>query len=269
MGGRRPVVAVYSTFFSRAFDQANLDVGLHRLPVVFVLDRAGITGPDGPSHHGILDMALALSVPNMTVFAPSSAEEVGVMLAEALALEGPSTIRFARTAPRHVPADQVGHGLSARRVREGDGSVCILGVGKLLEACEAAAAELAGEGLAATVWDPRVVSPPDPEMLADAAAHRLVVTAEDGVRFGGAGMFLTDALASWARGEGAEAPPVTNLGVPRTYVTQGNPDDLLAELGLDGPGIAASIRQLVDRDLGRVGRTKKASLGADEDRSTS
>ncbi len=269
MGGRRPVVAVYSTFFSRAFDQANLDVGLHRLPVVFVLDRAGITGPDGPSHHGTLDMALALSVPNMTVFAPSSAEEVGVMLAEALTLDGPSTIRFARTAPRHVAADQVGHGLSARRVREGDGSVCILGVGKLLEACEAAAAELAGVGLAATVWDPRVVSPPDPEMLADAAAHHLVVTAEDGVRFGGAGMFLTDALASWARGEGAEAPTVTNLGVPRTYVTQGNPDDLLAELGLDGPGIAASIRQLVDRDLGRVGRTKKASLGADEDRSTS
>jgi len=247
MGGRRPVVAVYSTFFSRAFDQANLDVGLHRLPVVFVLDRAGITGDDGPSHHGILDMALALSVPNMTVFAPSSAEEVGVMLAEALRLDGPSTIRFPKTPPRHVAADQVGRGLSARRVRSGDGSVCILGVGKLLAAAEAAAAELAAEGLAATVWDPRVVSPPDPEMLADAAGHRLVVTVEDGVRFGGAGMFLTDALASWALGEGRQTPPVTNLGVPRAYVAQGRPDDLLAELGLDGPGVAASVRQQVDR----------------------
>ena len=80
----RPVVAVYSTFFSRAFDQANLDVGLHGLPVVMVLDRAGITGDDGPSHHGVLDMALALSIPGMTVFAPSSAPEVEVMLAEAL-----------------------------------------------------------------------------------------------------------------------------------------------------------------------------------------
>ncbi len=196
MGGRHPVVAVYSTFFSRAFDQANLDVGLHRLPVVFVLDRAGITGENGPSHHGVLDLALALSVPNMTVFAPSSAEEVGVMLAEALKLDGPSTIRFptTATAPRDRP-DQVGHGLSARRVRSGDGSVCLLGVGKMLAAAEAAADELAAEGLAATVWDARVVSPPDPEMLADAPGHRLVVTVEDGVRFGGAGMFLTDALA--------------------------------------------------------------------------
>jgi 1-deoxy-D-xylulose-5-phosphate synthase len=265
MGGRKPVVAVYSTFFSRAFDQVNLDVGLHRLPVVFVLDRAGITGPDGPSHHGVLDMALALSVPNMTVFAPSSAEEVEVMLVEALTLDGPSTIRFPRTAPRHVTAEKVGQGLSARLVRSGDGSVCILGVGKMLEACELAADALAAQGLAATVWDPRVVSPADPVMLADAAGHRLVVTAEDGVRFGGAGMFLTDALASWARGEGSDVPPVTNLGVPRSYVTQGNPDDLLAQLGLDGPGIAASVRQLVDsnRAPGRTQGPTNASVRAD------
>src|SRR5213076_672286 len=80
MGGLRPVVAVYSTFFARAFDQANLDVGLHVLPVVFALDRAGITGDDGPSHHGVLDLALCLRIPGMTVFAPSSAQEVGVML---------------------------------------------------------------------------------------------------------------------------------------------------------------------------------------------
>jgi len=247
MGGRHPVVAVYSTFFSRAFDQANLDVGLHRLPVVFVLDRAGITGENGPSHHGVLDLALALSVPNMTVFAPSSAEEVGVMLAEALKIDGPSTIRFATTAPPHATPDQVGHGLSARRVRSGDGSVCILGVGKMLAAAQAAADELAAEGLAVTVWDPRVVSPPDPEMLADAARHRLVVTVEDGIRFGGGGMFLTDALASWTRGEERSCPPVTNLGIPRAYIAQGRPDDLLAELGLDGPGVAASVRQLIDR----------------------
>ena len=92
-----------------------------------------------------------------------------------------------------------------------------------------------------------MVSPPDPEMLADAAGHGLVVTGEDGVRFGGGGMFLTDALASWARGEGRPTPAVTNLGIPRAYIPQGRPDDLLAELGLDGPGVAASVRQLVDR----------------------
>ena len=127
MGGRRPVVAVYSTFFSRAFDQANLDVGLHDLPVVFVLDRAGITGENGPSHHGVWDLALSLAMPNMTVFAPSCAEEVGVMLADALTLDGPSVIRFPTTPPpRPRPLGQTGSGLSARRLRRGDGSVLFL-----------------------------------------------------------------------------------------------------------------------------------------------
>ena len=110
MAGMRPVVAVYSTFFSRAFDQANLDVGLHRLPVVMVLDRAGITGDDGPSHHGLLDMALALSIPGMTVFAPSSAPEVEVMLTQALALDGPSIIRFPKTPAPPVAPRRSGRG---------------------------------------------------------------------------------------------------------------------------------------------------------------
>ena len=196
MAGLRPVVAVYSTFWSRAFDQANLDVGLHGCPVVFVLDRAGITGDDGPSHHGILDLALALSIPGMTVFAPSAAEEVEPMLRTALELPGPSTIRVPKTAPRHVDPDDVGSGLEARRLRAGDGSVCLLGVGKMVGACLSAADELAAEGIDATVWDVRVVSPPDVAMLADAARHRLVVTAEDGVRHGGAGAFLLDAMAA-------------------------------------------------------------------------
>ncbi len=117
MGGLRPVVAVYSTFFCRAFDQANLDVGLHGLPVTLVLDRAGITGDDGPSHHGILDLALTLSIPGMTVFAPSSAEEVKVMLDTALELPGPSSIRLPKTPARHVGADEVGQGLTSRRTR--------------------------------------------------------------------------------------------------------------------------------------------------------
>ena len=143
----------------RAFDQANLDVGLHGCPVVFVLDRAGITGDDGPSHHGILDLALALSIPGMTVFAPSSAEEVEPMLRTALELPGPSTIRVPKTAPRHVSPDEVGSGLEARQLRAGDGSVCLLGVGKMVGACLEAADELAGEGIDATVWDVRVVSP--------------------------------------------------------------------------------------------------------------
>ncbi|MGH9043408.1 MAG: 1-deoxy-D-xylulose-5-phosphate synthase [Acidimicrobiales bacterium] len=245
MGGRRPVVAVYSTFLSRAFDQMNLDVGLHHLPVVFVLDRAGITGENGPSHHGIWDMALALSIPGMAVFAPSSSAEVGVMLHEALKLEGPALIRFPTTPP--PPGSESGEGMKARLVRHGDGEVCLLTVGKMLAACQAAADTLRETGIEATVWDVRVVSPPDPEMLEDAVSHRLVMSIEDGVRFGGAGMFIADALTALARGRGVEAPTTTALGIPREYLAQGRPDDILADLGLDGPGITASVLSLLDR----------------------
>jgi 1-deoxy-D-xylulose-5-phosphate synthase len=263
MAGMRPVVAVYSTFFSRAFDQANLDVGLHRLPVVLVLDRAGITGDDGPSHHGVLDMALSLSIPGMTVFAPSSAPEVEVMLAEALTLDGPSVIRFPKTPAPWVKRGSVGSGLQARCTRTGDGSVCILAVGKMVTAAEEAAEALFADGVDATVWDVRVVSDPDPAMVADAARHRVVITAEDGVRQGGAGMFLADALRDSY--PGGTAPPVVSLGIPRAYIPQGKPDHILSRLGLDGPGLARSAREAldgldgVDGRAGKVGRAVPAS----------
>jgi 1-deoxy-D-xylulose-5-phosphate synthase len=244
MAGLRPVVAVYSTFWSRSFDQANLDVGLHGCPVVFVLDRAGITGDDGPSHHGILDLALALSIPGMTVFAPSSAEEVEPMLRTALGLPGPSTIRVPKTSPRHVHPDDVGNGLQARQLRAGDGSVCLLGIGKTVGACLSAADTLAAEGIDATVWDARVISPADNAMLEDAAGHRLVVTAEDGVRHGGAGAFLLDAMAAQTESAGLPTPATRMLGVPRQYLAQGKADDILASLGLDAAGIAESVRQV-------------------------
>ncbi len=240
MAGIRPVVAVYSTFFTRAFDQANLDVGLHGAPVVFVLDRAGITGDDGPSHHGVLDLALTLAIPGMTVFAPSSAAEVEVMLAEALALEGPSAIRFPKTPAPPPVGGACGSGLAARKLRQGDGTVCLLAVGKLVTAAMDAAELLAADGIDATVWDPRVISPPDDAMLLDARAHHQVVTVEDGVRLGGAGMFLADAMGA-IEGSGP-VPPVTVLGTPRRFITQDKPDRILASLGLDAEGIAASVR---------------------------
>ena len=240
MGGLRPVVAVYSTFLTRAFDQVNLDVGLHRLPVVFCIDRAGITGDDGPSHHGVLDLALLTKVPGMTVFAPSSAQEMEVMLGAALGkTDGPAALRYAKGAARQVPPDQVGSGLSARLVHEGE-DVCILAVGKLVEAAEEAAALLAAEGLRATVWDVRVVKPLDEAMIADASGHPLVVTAEDGIRQGGAGMAIAAAISARA-GVGRQSPPVVVLGVPDRYIPQGKPAAILADLGLDGPGIAAAV----------------------------
>ena len=237
MTGLRPVVAVYSTFFTRAFDQATYDVGLHHLPVVFAMDRAGITGTDGPSHHGVLDLALCLKIPGMTVFAPSSAQELKVMLRTAVDLDGPASIRYPKTTAREVSPDQVGSGLTARRVREGD-DVCILAVGKMLEAAEQAAEELARLGVSASVWDPRVVKPLDPAMITDAARHPLVVTVEDGVRVGGAGTFMADALASSVRAGG---PPVVVLGTPAEFIPHGEVGAILSSLGLDAAGITSAV----------------------------
>jgi 1-deoxy-D-xylulose-5-phosphate synthase len=240
MGGLRPVVAIYSTFFSRAFDQANMDVGLHGQPVVFALDRAGITGPDGASHHGVLDMALCLRIPGVSIFAPSSAQELPVMLDTALEMSGPSSIRYPRGAARQVSPAHVGTGLSARLVRRAERrEVCILAVGRMLEAAEEASAILAEDDIEATVWDVRVVRPLDPRMVADAGKHDLVVTVEDGVRSGGAGSFMADAVADL--NETRQGPPFLILGVPTAYIPHGSQDRILAQLGLDGPGIAAAV----------------------------
>jgi 1-deoxy-D-xylulose-5-phosphate synthase len=247
MGGLRPVVAIYSTFFSRAFDQANLDVGLHGLPVVFALDRAGITGDNGPSHHGVLDLSLCLRIPGMTIFAPSSAQELRTMLDTALELSGPASIRYPSGTARSVGPDQVGVGLSARRVRTGDGTVCILAVGKMLEAAEEAAEILAHDGVDATVWDVRLVRPLDPQMIADAGRHGLIVTVEDGVRIGGAGSLIVDAVADLT--ETRVSPPVLVLGVPTSYIPHGQVDAILRQLGLDGPGIAAATAKALPQHI--------------------
>jgi 1-deoxy-D-xylulose-5-phosphate synthase len=241
MGGLRPVVAVYSTFLTRAIDQTFYDVGLHEQPVVFCLDRAGITGDDGASHHGVLDMVLVRKVPGMTVFAPSSYQELGIMLHDALDLcTGPAAIRWPKTAAPSVGPDEVGSGLNARKVRSG-GDVCLIGVGKMLAAATGAAEVLEAEGVSVTVWDPRVVKPFDPAMLDDASHHAVVVTIEDGLRDGGVGSALVDELRQ--RSEGS-CPKVAVLGIPDRYLQHGKPDDILAGLGLDAAGVAATVRTL-------------------------
>ncbi len=238
MGGLRPVVALYATFLTRAIDQVNLDVGLHSQPVVFVLDRAGITGDDGPSHHGILDMVLMSKVPESTIFAPSNQAEVAQMLHDALDLctTGPSAIRFSKAMP---PAGETttGSGLSGRRVRAGQ-EVCLIGVGRMLAPAIEAAERLAGMGIDATVWDPRVVKPLDAEMLADAADHRLVVTIEDGLRDGGIGASIADNLSKLAPHDG---PAARVLGVPTVHLAHAKPDAILAHLGLDADGIVDEV----------------------------
>jgi len=243
MRGLRPVVAVYSTFLNRAWDQIVYDVGLHSLPVVFCIDRAGVTGDDGPSHHGLFDLTLLTKVPGLTLFAPSSYEEVAVMLEEAMRItSGPVALRWPKTPARHVAPDAVGHGRHARRIRTG-ADVCILAVGKMVAAAEEAADLLEARGVQATVWDVRTI-PADPKMLADARRHPLVVTAEDGMAEGGVGALLAAALG--ALEAGSPAPPTVALGTPAAYLPHGKPAVLLANLGLDGPGIAASVTKLLD-----------------------
>jgi 1-deoxy-D-xylulose-5-phosphate synthase len=244
MGGLRPVVAIYSTFLTRAIDQVNLDAGLHGQPVVLCLDRAGITGDDGASHHGLLDMVLLTKVPGLTMFAPSSYQELGVMLRTALDItDGPVAIRWPKTPARQATPDEVGSGLSARRLRHGE-DLCIISVGKMLDAAEAAAEALAADGVSVTLWDARVVKPLDPAMLADAAGHAHVLTVEDGLRDGGVGAAIAAEIAELSLG----APRPTRvrvLGIPSAYLPHGKPDELLADLGLDAAGITASALSLV------------------------
>jgi 1-deoxy-D-xylulose-5-phosphate synthase len=252
MGGLRPVVAIYSTFLNRAFDQVNLDVAMHGQSVVFCLDRAGITGDDGPSHHGVLDMVLLSKVPGMTIFAPSSYRELGVMLHDALELciGGPAAIRFPKTMPPDDTAtadggEEVGSGLSARKVRIGR-DVCILAVGKMLAPARDAAEALASSGIDAAVWDVRLVKPLDEEMLAEAASYPHVVTVEDGYREGGAGSAIADRLAEIAGGRrDGDDPAVTMLGVPVRFIPHGKPDSILASMGLDAAGITTTVRAVL------------------------
>ena len=251
MGGLRPVVAIYSTFLTRAFDQCNLDVGLHGEPVVFALDRSGVTGPNGASHHGVLDLVLLSKVPGMTIFAPSSYQELQVMLHDALEItSGPTALRWGGGAAPEVGEDEVGSGLHARRVRRGT-DVCLVGVGTMVWACARAAEQLEAEGISCTVWDPRVVRPLDPDLLDDAAGHRLVVSVEDGMREGGIGSALADGLtrgASSADGaDSAERPVVSVLGTPVAYLPHGKATEILADLGLDATGIAAEVRARLGR----------------------
>ncbi len=243
MGGLKPVVAVYSTFLTRAIDQLNLDVGLHRQPIVLCMDRAGITGDDGPSHHGILDMSLCLKVPGMTVLVPSSYQDLQAMFMEAMRIKsGPVSIRWPKTPARHVDESEIGEGLNARQTRPGTGKkVCILSVGKMLDFAEEAAEILSRQKIKPAVWDVRCIKPLDEKMLAAASDYDFVVTVEDGIAVGGAGSHIAAALKS----SRTSKTHVENMGVPDTYIPHGKADEILKSLGLDGEGIARRIQKLI------------------------
>ncbi|MFJ2008514.1 1-deoxy-D-xylulose-5-phosphate synthase [Streptomyces chartreusis] len=239
LGGYHPIVAIYATFLNRAFDQVLMDVALHRLPVTFVLDRAGITGPDGPSHHGMWDLSMLSAVPGLRVAAPRDGIRLRELLREAVDIRhGPTALRMPKGhvgAPVDAQASMDGLDILHRSSHRG--LDCLLvSVGPLAEPVLRAARELEREGLGITVVDPRWVLPAPPALASLAARHRLTVTIEDGLRIGGAG----SAIAQSCRDAGIQTP-VANLGLPHAFVPHGPRSDLLAHAGLDAGGIARAV----------------------------
>jgi 1-deoxy-D-xylulose-5-phosphate synthase len=236
-GGKHPVVAVYATFLNRAFDQVLLDVALHRLPVTLVLDRAGITGPDGPSHHGMWDLAVLGAVPGLRVAAPRDEATLREELREAVAdQEGPTVLRFPKArVGDDLPALYRMFGMDVLRTAPA-AEVLLVAVGVTAGAALGAARLLAQAGVECTVVDPRWVRPVNPELADLAADHRLVVTVEDGVRHGGVGTAVARTLADAAVGT-----PVQILGLPTSFIPHGDRSGLLEEHGLDAQGIRAAV----------------------------
>lgn len=248
MGGMHPVVALYASFANRAFDQALLDVGLHQLGVTFVLDRAGITGPDGPSHHGMWDLALFSVVPGMRIGAPRDAEQLEQLLAEAVGRPGPTMVRFPKSAVGE-PITSVGSWGDLDVLRwSPSADVLVVAVGPMARPALEAADLLTGSGIECNVVDPRWVVPTSPHLIPLAARHRLVVTVEDGVRRGGIGAQIGQVLADANVGVAVRA-----LGLPSEFVGHGSREALLAENELDESGIAMSILDAVG-DRRRPGR---------------
>ena len=237
-GGMHPVVAIYATFMNRAFDQVLMDVALHKAGVTFVLDRAGVTGPDGPSHHGVWDLSILQVVPHIRLAAPRDATRLREELAESLAVnDAPTVIRF--------PRGSVGADIDAVR-RTADGvdvlieaahkDVLIVAIGAFAELGLEVAARLAQQGIGATVVDPRWVVPVPTSVIDMARDHRLVITLEDGVRVGGIGTRIRQDL----RSAGVDTA-VDELGLPDEFLDHASRDEILAEAGLTAQDIARDV----------------------------
>jgi 1-deoxy-D-xylulose-5-phosphate synthase len=265
MGGLHPVVAVYSTFLNRAFDQLLMDVALHRQPVTVVLDRAGITGPDGPSHHGMWDLSILGLVPGIRVAAPRDATALREQLRQAVGIDdGPSVLRFPRGAViESVPAiRQLGHDLDAvdvlREPAAGESrDLLLVAVGAFGRLGLAAAERLADQGIGVTVVDPRWVVPVSAELTRLAVQHRLVATVEDSGRHGGFGWALSAAL----RDAGVDVP-LLDLAVPQRFIEPGTRDEVLTSVGLSAQEVSRRITEWAADRLGVAGADRRANLKA-------
>jgi 1-deoxy-D-xylulose-5-phosphate synthase len=242
MGGLHPVVAVYATFLNRAFDQLLMDVALHRQPVTVVLDRAGITGPDGPSHHGMWDLSILGTIPGIRVAAPRDATTLSEELAEAVAVtDGPTVLRFPKAAvgPDIPAVERLGTVDVLRKPGQAENEdVLLVAVGVFGELGLAAAERLADQGIGVTVVDPRWVTPVPRELVGLAARHGLVVSVEDNGRHGGFG----SALAAAVRDADLDVP-VRDIGVPQRFHEHGSRPEVLAELGLTAQDVARRVTE--------------------------
>jgi 1-deoxy-D-xylulose-5-phosphate synthase len=238
--GMRPVVAIYSTFLQRAYDQLVHDVALQNLPVVFALDRGGLVGADGPTHHGTFDISFLTCIPNMVVMAPGDENECRRMLTTALGIDGPSAVRYPRGTGSGVEVERtltplpLGKGELRRQGRE----IALLAFGSML-----APSLAAGEALDASVANMRFVKPIDRDLvLRLAREHSLLVSVEENALIGGAGSEVARVLE-----EAGLATPLLRLGLPDEFIDQGDQAVLLAELGLDRDGIVAAARDALAR----------------------
>ncbi|HWA65126.1 MAG TPA: 1-deoxy-D-xylulose-5-phosphate synthase [Mycobacteriales bacterium] len=237
MGGLHPVVCIYSTFLNRAFDQVLMDVAMHHLPVTFVLDRSGITGPDGSSHHGMWDLAVLGIVPGMRVAAPRDATRLRQLLHEAVDHDsGPTAVRFPKASVDDdiAAVDRIGEMDVLRRDDSSD--VLIVAVGPQAAIALDVADRLAAQGVGVTVVDPRWVLPVDAALPALAAAHEQVVVIEDGVGAGGVGTAIArELLARNIR------VPLRQVALPQQFLPHGERPTLLAECGLSAQEIARAV----------------------------
>jgi len=249
LAGLRPVVAIYSTFLQRAFDQVITDVALHRLPVVFILDRAGVTGPDGSSHHGIFDLSYLRLIPNLKIAAPADATELCALLETALSSDGPMAIRFPKgTAPAtpDLPVEPIPVGRWEELRRGSDAA--ILAIGRMVGVATAAAERLAAEGVDCGVINARWLKPMDPRLISDwAVRYPVLLTAEDNVGSGGFGGAVLEALAPHGL-----AGRVRTAALPDEFLPHGNGAAIMASQGLDPEGLAAAVRLAIAAGAGHT-----------------
>ena len=241
--GAKPVCAIYSTFLQRAYDQIVHDVCLQELDVTFAMDRAGLVGDDGPTHHGAFDISYLRCLPNLVVMAPRDEAQLVHMVRTCLDHHGPAAVRYPRGAAIGVPLPDRGEAIpigTGETLRRGE-RVALLGYGFGVKVALDAANELAGHGVSATVADARFAKPLDTELIAALAAdHELLVTVEDNVVQGGFGSAVLEHLED-THGPGAERARVLRVGLPDRYVTHGKPALLHEEVGLTGEAVCERI----------------------------